>query len=650
MRFSVYLTMSRKRVLLIVLLGLAVAVTVPFLVGLSAHQPQNRLIELTAKKYGYEPGRIVVHKGDTVVLRPTSADVTHGFLLDGYDLEAVIKQQGLAYLKYTWTDDEGQHHTDWDKVREIQFVAHKSGKFTFRCNQTCGNLHPFMTGELVVQDNTPYHLAISLSVWLTLSLLLWLSTGNSAQKTNPWRVNLLEAIPLLRRAVEARSFQFLVILPNLVFFYLFILSALWGSPVGNRNIAIIFVWILWWTLLKAVLLPLGGRVWCLMCPLPAPGEWLARKTLTAVRYLEKPARGLHHRFLGLNKDWPNGLRTIWLQNGLFLLLISFGIILLTRPVATAIVFLLILALTLALSIVFRGRVFCLYLCPVGGFLGTYSMAACTELRPVDKQICREHREKCCLVGGENGWACPWGEYVGNMERNNYCGLCTECIKSCPQGNVSIFLRPFGSDLKLKGFDEVFNVLIMLMVALVFTVTMLGPWSEIKQAANVTESRQLIHFFIYLAAVMSLTVVIFPSLFLFASKAGEWLAKGKVGWREIATRSAYIFIPIGIFVWIAFSLPQVMINYSYILSVLSDPLGFGWDLLGTANYPFKPFHPETIPIIQGVLLLIGLFLGLTRGFSSFKDLLSSGRERLRAIIVPSLLAFAVVNLFLKLYMG
>jgi hypothetical protein len=443
----------------------------------------------------------------------------------------------------------------------------------------------------------------------------------------------------------------LVIFPNLVFFYLFVLSALWGSPVGNRNIAIIFVWILWWALLKTVLLPLGGRVWCLICPLPAPGEWLARKTITAVRYLEKPVRGLHHHFLGLNKDWPNGLsRSIWLQNVLFLVLISFGIILLTRPVATAILFLVILAATLGLSLVFRGRVFCLYLCPVGGFLSTYSMASCTELRAVDPEVCKEHKEKCCLVGGEDGWACPWGQYLGNMDRNNYCGLCTECIKSCPKDNVGIFLRPFGSDQKLKGFDEVFNVLIMLMAALIFTITMLGPWIGIKQAANVTESRQLLPFFIYLGAVMSLAIVIFPSIFLLASKAAQRLAGGKVSWREVAYRAAYIFIPVGIFVWIAFSLPQVMINYSYIFSVISDPLGLGWDLFGTANYPFKPFYPETIPAIQGVLVLVGLFFGLTRGFSSFSDLLSGRSERVRAMIVPSLLALVVVNVFLRLYMG
>jgi polyferredoxin len=62
-----------------------------------------------------------------------------------------------------------------------------------------------------------------------------------------------------------------------------------------------------------------------------------------------------------------------------LVLISFGLILITRPLATALLFLTILIITLLLSMVYQHRVFCLYLCPVGGFLGTYSMASMPEV-------------------------------------------------------------------------------------------------------------------------------------------------------------------------------------------------------------------------------------------------------------------------------
>jgi len=108
--------------------------------------------------------------------------------------------------------------------------------------------------------------------------------------------------------------------------------------------------------------------------------------------------------------------------------------------------------------------------------------------------------------------------------------------------------------------------------------------------------------------------------------------------------------VGIFAWIAFSLPAVMVNYGYIISVFSDPLGRGWDLLGTANSHFKPFFPAWIPVIQGSVLLAGLYFGLSRGYVGLNNLLPNHKLRTRAMILPALFALVVINILLKLYMG
>ena len=295
--------MSKKKTWIVIFLSLAPAVLIPLTLHYIPFQKQTHHISLNAEKYSYSPSRIIVNRGDTLVFKPASQDVTHGFLLDGYPIEVVIRK-GASYLKYTWEDDDGKLQTDWDKVSEFEFVADKAGKFTFRCTQTCGNLHPFMTGELIVRPNTAYYLSVSLSIWLVLSLLLLFRTDTGSFFVGFRRIDILQKWPWLKRIIKLRSFQFLVILPNFIIFYLFVLSALWGSPVGNRNIAIIFVWILWWFVLKAVIVPIGGRIWCMVCPLPAPSEWLSRKSLVAVRYVEKPFKALHLRFFGLQKDWP----------------------------------------------------------------------------------------------------------------------------------------------------------------------------------------------------------------------------------------------------------------------------------------------------------------------------------------------------------
>jgi ferredoxin len=237
-----------------------------------------------------------------------------------------------------------------------------------------------------------------------------------------------------------------------------------------------------------------------------------------------------------------------------------------------------------------------------------------------------------------------------MARNNYCGLCTECIKSCPKDNVGIFIRPFGSDKKLKGYDEVFNVIIMLVVAVAFSIVMLGPWGFIKDAANVTESKQVIPFLIYLAAIWSAALLIVPGFFMLVAKGARRLARVKIDRRILILRLAYILIPIGIFAWIAFSLPTIMVNYGYIISVFSDPLGLGWDLLGTADSHFKALMPDWIPVIQGLALLAGLYLGITRGFMALKELLPDSDAQIRVMLLPSIFAILAVNLLLKLYMG
>ena len=613
-------------------------------------EPHTHTISLEAKKYGYSPGKIVVNKGDTVILKPTSLDVAHGFLLDGYPIDAVLKQQGLTFLKYQWRDDDNKIQTDWDKVKEIKFKAEKAGKFTFRCTQTCGNLHPFMIGELIVRPNSQYHLMVSLSIWIVISGLLLFRVNPEIRFAGFRRVNILEHLPGFKWLIQRRSFQFLILFPGFIIFYLFLLSSLWGSPVGNRNIAIIFVWILWWFALKAIFVPLGGRIWCMICPLPAPAEWLSRKRLAAVQYIQKPFKGLHHRFVGLQKDWPKRMQNMWLQNFIFLLMISFGMILITRPVATAGMFLLILMLTLIFALIFRRRVFCLYLCPVGGFLGNYSMASMTEIRAIDPDVCRKHKEKCCCAGAPGGWACPWKQYIGNMNRNNYCGFCMECLKSCPKNNIGIFLRPFGSDRKIEGYDEMINIMIMLVVAIAFSITMLGPWGFIKAAANFTESGRIIPYLVYLGAIWGSALVVFPGLFALTARGANRLAGKPASHRDMTLRLSYILIPVGIFAWIAFSLPSVLVNYNYIFAVLSDPFGWGWDIFGTAEFPFSPFYPEWLPVIQGILLLTGLYFGISRGFLALKTIVPNSAARGRAMLLPALFALVMVNILLKLYMG
>jgi polyferredoxin len=407
----------------------------------------------------------------------------------------------------------------------------------------------------------------------------------------------LTRIPVARALLVNRWPQFLVRLIALIGFLFAIAAGLAGTPVGNRNFSIVFVWIAWWALLILVAVPLAGRGWCTICPIPMPGEWLQNRALLGPRG-SKPA-------LGLGRKWPKGLRNIWLQNGAFALLALFSAVVLTQPGVTAIILAAFLFIAIGTSLIFERRAFCRYLCPVGGFIGLYSQAAPLEVRVRDTSICATHTIKTCYTGSEDGYGCPWGIFPGGLVKNTTCGTCLECLRTCPLDNIAINIRPAGADLSQprgRKLDEAFKAFIMLGSALVYSAVLLGPWGQLKTAAYGIGS---LPWLLYVLAFLALVFVFLPGLFYLATWAGRALAPDRYNSRRSFTAYAYALVPLGLAAWIAFSLSFVFANASYILPVLSDPLGWGWDLLGTAGYNWTPTLTQLVPALQILVLVVGL---------------------------------------------
>jgi plastocyanin len=129
---------SRAILLLLVLAGLAVAFA-PLPVHLSP--PVERRFRVEASQFAYSPAEISANPGDTVTIELVSTDVVHGLYVDGYAVSV--------------TADPGQ-------TARLTFVADKPGTFRFRCNVTCGAMHPFMIGKLNIGAN----------LWLVRSMAL----------------------------------------------------------------------------------------------------------------------------------------------------------------------------------------------------------------------------------------------------------------------------------------------------------------------------------------------------------------------------------------------------------------------------------------------------------------------------------------------
>lgn len=139
-----------------------------FLLGRWLPRPVDRTITVVARKYGYEPAVIKVNRGDRVRLKLAARDVTHGFFLEAYDIEAQALPEMPTFSARHPSKDEA-----FQPVEEVAFVANREGKFRFRCSTICGHLHPFMQGELIVQPNRLFPVSILLSLATTVLTLLW---------------------------------------------------------------------------------------------------------------------------------------------------------------------------------------------------------------------------------------------------------------------------------------------------------------------------------------------------------------------------------------------------------------------------------------------------------------------------------------------
>lgn len=652
----------------VILIGLVVLLAAVLWSGVSWAARDPVVIDITARQFEYDPTEVNVRQGDTVRINLSADDVTHGWYLDGYDLNLEDRPR----------DKE---------VATLEFVAYKAGRFAYRCSTVCGPMHPFMVGTLVVEPRTTQPVALGLSILVGMGSLIYVARRGRSQRPEGLEANsantvvLTERWPWLKTLLLQRWFQFALIIPNLLFFTIILYAGFVGTGVGSANFAIIFVWIVWWALLILFLIPLGGRFWCTMCPLPAPGEWLDRRAFIEVGHER-------HRSLAV-KGWPRQFRNIWLQNASFLTVALFSGIILTRPLVTAFVLSAFIVLAIVFSLKYGKRIFCRYICPVGGFIGLYSMLAPVELRVRDKEVCRKHKEQDCVNGSPNGYGCPWLELPWNMIRNAYCGLCTECFKTCPKDNISFNLRPFGSDLlvsKHKGLDEAYKAFIMLTCAIVYSVVFLGPWGFLKNWVNMDFPGFLAFALLFLAA----NLVVTPGLLALAVWLGRGWAKGRlVGggfllspfsnlvdvFKLLAGRvaspaytgeanedstgfpslqkdfvgMAYIMVPIGLAGWMAFSVSFLLVNGTYALQVLSDPFGWGWNLLGTAEVPWKPVLTGVLPYLQTLILLGGLGFSISLGYKLVRQYQVTAEEAWRALTPVAVLLMAITTVFVWLYL-
>ncbi len=457
--------------------------------------------------------------------------------------------------------------------------------------------------------------------------------------------NFLE-IEWIRGILQSKYIQPIFQIPLLAVFIILLILAFVDIQDSGKNLAVIVIWTLWWTGIIFTFV-LVGRLWCFMCPVGALSEWTSR--------IFKPWR-----------QFPVKLQNVWLANLFFVLLtwldIQIGVV--RNPMVTGALLLTITAAAIGIGMRYARRTFCRYLCPIGGLIGIYAMFSAVELRSKDSEVCRDHKRKDCYLGNKRGHGCPMFETIPQMDSNNVCNFCGECIKSCPKNNITIRVRSFFKDAwtsRKKLLDEAALAVVLVGVTIFVTGDMLEPWAGWMNSAMKLFPADLLGIeYAYTVEVITKSILFFsvsllliPGLILLASAFSNRIVgeKNHNGLKQTFIAFGYMFIPIGLSMHLAHNTGHLLNESGGIIPALQRVLNKYTSLHAGEpkwNIAISPLmDPVYLYWIQmGILLLFygfALYAGYRLAIARYKDHDLSFKAVLPMIAVSFVLMAANVYL-------
>ncbi len=383
------------------------------------------------------------------------------------------------------------------------------------------------------------------------------------------RFNLLRLTPL--RVLTSGLLPALIRFVSVGLLLLVMLAGWWGVQQPFSNITPTLVWVIWWVGF-AYLSGLLGNLWPLVNPWR--NSWLALEYL--IRRRHPAARcSLQLTLPGWLGVWPAvllyalfaWLELVWGDSD--------------RPASIAwmvLIYSLISWLGMALfgreQWLRRGEVFNLV-------FGLLSRFAITEIRGTDRQRCNSCRSTVVTAAGENGINCP------------------ECFRRSDVDGRQWNLRPPGIGLLTAGTASLsLTVFVLLMLATVtFDGLMATPlWAALTQWALYSEGMRPLLLLLQplfgdaVTLISSLGLISFVLFFMllylgFCRLMGWSLGRmaDRPGTLMLAGAFVLTLVPIALAYHLAHYLSFLLIVGQYMIPLISDPFGFGWNLFGTGHY-------------------------------------------------------------------
>jgi len=576
--------------------------------------PTDRYIHVRSFRYGKDPSVIRVNRGDKLHLTFSTDDTGHSFFLEEFDIDAKISPARDKVEVFKTSDPTQKSYL----TKELTFTAKHPGilnylvaKSNYRCHVWCGPMHAFELGKLIILPNTLLAFSLGcifgiLFLWI-LSLFSSGSTFSIDEDKNAGYKDILKKSGFLRKIVVSRWPQTILLIIAMTMIYIVILTSVFGTNMAGRNLGVLMMWAIWLFLLVAILTPLFGRVWCTVCPLPFFGDLLQRRSNFTP--IDGKTKEYNNWYSGLFLKWPVRLQNDWLKLIVFLVLATFSTTLVADPKVSGITVIMLLLVPTLMAGIWEFRAFCRYICPVSAFVGPFSRMSTLALRSKSQQVCDRCKPHYCQKGSPEGWACPYGLNVGEIKENSDCGLCLECTRSCLYNNVTLYSRPLGSELGTRNLSEAWLTMAVFTLSIVYSVLYEGQWPVVRDFVNILDKQNWDLFGIYAIIVWTLSLVIIPGIVYLLSYTGAKFSKVQRSIKAVFLASSGALLPLGFALWIAFVIPMLFVNVTFITQSISDPFGWGWDFFGTANIPWHQFVPRLVPWLQAGLVLTGLWFSL-----------------------------------------
>ncbi len=286
---------------------------------------------------------------------------------------------------------------------------------------------------------------------------------------NSFRVDLLTQYPWLRKILLNRWYPQGIWLLMMAVFIPVIIIGLVGPQNRGDSITLNLFWAWWWPG-YLFFFAFIGRLWCAVCPFMITGEWLRNLSLWLFPRQLLP--------------WP----TKWLNRwGAWVLWAGFLLIYLWEKLwdlphhaaLSAWLLMIIAAGATLFSLIYERRLWCRYLCPIGGMNGMFAKLSLIELRSNQAVCGSQCHEFGCYKGrdstgvnftgalsqeGQSSAGCPLYSHPAQLQDNRDCVLCMACLKTCPNRSVQLNFRFPAADLleQHRGFWAEVALLLLLL--------------------------------------------------------------------------------------------------------------------------------------------------------------------------------------------